>query len=268
MTKTITDWRQSSIFQVKDSSIVGDIYIPEGAFATKIVEEKYGNNKNFLSFPHPSFIAMFLNRSFISQTDAEELATDLLAKKVCNKIDKKYIHQFPPEYTVELFNYFEYIFSAIVFAWMTLESFANIRLAEALPDNYMYNLSAKATIYNKQDIEFKLDLDTKFSILAKEVYNIKFNKNTRTRSSLKKLKDYRNAITHLKYSYQRSSGADNQTIYGSLLPRITLKSKKSKKTSIPIQPFNIAVDILNFFYRANLPPWLKNCPHLDVYPNS
>jgi len=63
--------------------VVGDDYIPEGALVTKIVEEKYGNDKNFLSFPHPSSVAMFLNRSFICQTDAEELAKNLLAKKVC-----------------------------------------------------------------------------------------------------------------------------------------------------------------------------------------
>jgi len=97
------------------------------------------------------------------------------------------------------------------------------------------------------------------------VYNIKVNNNSKTWNSFKKLKIYRNAIVHLKYRDQRSSGADNQTIYGKLLPpRNTFKSKKSKKTSIPIQPFNIAIDILKYFYRNNLPQWLKNCPYLDI----
>jgi hypothetical protein len=110
---------------------------------------------------------------------------------------KEYGGSFPTyEKQKEYYNYFELIITSIIFAYTSLEAFANI----CIPNNYEYitDKSGVKTIYSKTAIEKKFPLREKFKDILSPLLKITNITNEHWWHKFIKLEEIRNEIIHTK----------------------------------------------------------------------
>jgi len=105
-------------------------------------------------------------------------------------------------------------------------------------------------IYNKEQIERNVSLDTKLSVILPEILSVKSPKgSSRVWDDFKQLGDIRDRIIHMKSGDRKSSGPDEKTIWNTIFASVS-------------PPHQVAKEILNFFLKSKgtLPTWLEHAP--------
>lgn len=182
---------------------------PIGTKVGLMAVAKYDKKRN-IGIPMPNATAMFLNFSNRSYNQAKMIISD--NSKVDIKDDKiSFISD------IDAIDFVENLCAAIVFAFNSLETFAN----EVIPDDYIFRISRKDAKcieeYNKEQIERHLNTDVKYGDVLPEIFGLKSPKNKKIWNEYKNLKNIRDRIIHLKTKDRKSSGPNDDTIWNSLL---------------------------------------------------
>lgn len=100
------------------------------------------------------------------------------------------------------YDYFELIIESIIFAYTSIESFANI----CIPENYSYFTDSNGvkTIYSKEAIERKFTLKDKLKKIISEILQTPEVSKEKWWSNFIKLEEIRNEIIHTKQSISES----------------------------------------------------------------
>jgi len=143
--------------------------------------------------------------------------------------------------TAESFDYLERSIESIIMAFTALEAFVN----ENVPDDFEYHTHKKGQnvleIMDKKDIERKLSLDEKLSLVLPAAKNIDSPKGSKCWQGYNDLKKIRNRIVHMKKEDRRSSGPEIPTLWQKLFKLNA--------------PYDQAKDMVDFFItRAELEP--------------
>lgn len=186
---------------------------------------------------------MFLSLSARSFSKAKEIIeSDGLPKSIKKELRFKNDER--------ALDYIEDVCAAIVFAYSALEAFAN----ESIPDTYEYKTQRPdkrcLEIYNKEQVERNVSLDTKLSVILPEVLSVKSPKgSSRVWDDFKQLGDIRDRIIHMKSGDRKSSGPDEKTIWNAIFASVS-------------PPHQVAKEVLNFFLKSKevLPTWLEHAP--------
>ncbi|MDA3953863.1 MAG: hypothetical protein PF485_09460 [Bacteroidales bacterium] len=162
---------------------------------------------------------------------------------------KRYIGVFPlREEQVEYLDYFELIISALIFAYTSLEAFANI----CIPSGFEYKIekSGKTTIYTLEAIEREFALKDKFKNILKSILNTPDPTEEKWWNDFINLENIRNEIIHAKQS-------KSEVRYSQLLSRKIFKTiaihkeiisfygnyiSMNKKELLEIFPYNFGYD--------------------------
>ena len=239
------DWRFHAA-----STLAKDLTSPYSCTAHKAGEVvktvvQVGYLKGSIWFGVPNTTAMFLNLS-------QELYE--IAKNIFESLPIKRKHKVTQslESGKEIFDYFERLFGSIVFAFTAIESFAN----EYIPDDYVYIRNepndSKESL-DKSEIERRVSLDEKISIILPDVFNIQFSKQKKVWHEYKKLENRRGRIIHMKSVDRKSSTKDKETIWNVLITEPIFNGQK------------IAKDLI-FYFIGNLlsekqPRWYRKYPY-------
>jgi len=198
-----------------------------------IATSEWLKKKQEIGFGLPSAPALFLN-----------LAFEAYRKRVGTNVEKLF-DEHPesqgtyPENHTPLFDYFETAMSEIIFSYSAIEAALN----EIIPSDFIYERAGKAgrppTRMSAQEIERTISLNEKIKqVLPKALGKIS-PASGKLWPPYSKLQDLRDRLIHLKSVDRKSSGPEEETIWGRLL--------KLGATSYP----NVASDMINHFYPPN-----------------
>ena len=213
-------------------------YEKEPKFTTSIVAHpiKINNKETGLLTPNPT--ALFLNLSYNQYI------------KACKAYDfNKLINLDSVIEASDYFNSLELYMGSIIFAYTSIESFAN----EIIPQDYLYekHRSKCTEVYIKDQIEY-LRLDEKLKNILPEILNIPPIAHNLLWNDYIKLRDIRHQIIHIKtkdLNYIKSKNKFNH-----LWNRIINNGNFidfSKKAKL----------IIEYHLKdGNKPRWLKMCP--------
>lgn len=175
-----------------------------GSIATT---ERLGNN--VVSFGLPSGPALFLHlahRAYSTIKDIEPLS-----------LFDAHPQGIWPDNQKALFDYLEQSIAHVVFSFTALEAFTN----EVIPDGFTYSFTVQRTgekrTYAKDEIERRINLDEKLGIVLPQVFSLKTPKGGTLWEKYKTIKKTRDRIIHLKSVDKRTSGPEDETIWGTLL---------------------------------------------------
>lgn len=122
-----------------------------------------------------------------------------------------------PDNQGPLFDFMEDFISHIVFAFTSIEAFAN----ETIPADYIYSFKVDRTgeerTYNKDEIERGVNLDEKLHIILPTICSVPSPKGTRVWENYRQIKKTRDRIIHLKSVDRKASGPEEETIWGTML---------------------------------------------------
>jgi hypothetical protein len=196
---------------------------------------KLSDNPVFYYPPIPA--ASFLNLSHKNYIEAERLYKEVLQKK-------NSLGVLPDVETIDLL---ELRMTSIVFAYTSLEAFAN----EEVPDNYVYAIAEKNCTrhFNKDQIERFLNLDTKLGDVLPTVLGVKTPKGNKLWNAYIELGRLRDCIVHMKTNGKIRVGGQSNTIWNTLLYDF-------------LPPYKTAKDLMKYFFDAKKksPAWFKGCP--------
>ena len=161
------------------------------------------------SFGLPSTTALFLNLSHKAWFQGKEM---LDADLFINTDQGLQSEDHAP-----LFNLFELRISNIVFAFSALEAFAN----QSVPENYQFNRLRSdgrcEEVYNRNQIERYLNLDTKLDKVLPTIFSVASPKGGPLWNRYTDLKALRDRIIHIKSQDTKSGGPELDTLWGKLL---------------------------------------------------
>ena len=122
-----------------------------------------------------------------------------------------------PDNQKALFDYLEESIAHVVFSFTALEAFAN----EVIPDGFTYSFTVDRTgekrTYAKDEVERRINLDEKLGIVLPQIFSLKTPKGGALWEKYKTIKKTRDRIIHLKSVDKRTSGPEDETIWGTLL---------------------------------------------------
>lgn len=236
------DWRLQAISTLAKpfkSPWTGKVHpIGEPVKAISIV--KYGSNK--ISFGLPNTTAMFLNKSYKFWKEADSILKNI------QFINSRHIKN-----ETDVFNFFENIMASIVFAYTSLESFANEKILE----DHIYTQERAdkrcAETYSKEQIERFLSLDIKLDKILPEILGISSPKKKRLWNKYIELKNLRDRIIHMK-SIDRKSSDPKKEIPDSIWRYLLKKDIPNMSAS--------AKEIISYYFskEKEAPRWFKKCP--------
>ena len=165
--------------------------------------------------------------------------------------DNAYHKRFPiPEKEKEYYDYFELIITALLFAYTSLEAFANI----CIPYFYEYTTENNGVknIYSKEAIEKRFTLRDKFKKIIKEILSTPDPTKTSWWDSFIKLEDIRNEIIHTKQSKSEerySKLLDKQifdlvSVHDEIIRYYGFYIDKNKKELLEEYPYDFGFDDL------------------------
>ena len=165
--------------------------------------------KKIVSFGLPSGPALFLHlahRAYSKINDIDPLS-----------LFDEHPQGIWPDNQERLFDYLEDSISHVVFSFTALEAFAN----EVIPDKFTYTFTMDRTgekrTYGKDDIERRINLDEKLGIVLPQIFDLKTPKGGSLWEKYKIIKKARDRVIHLKSVDKRTSGPEDETIWGTLL---------------------------------------------------
>ena len=199
---------------------------------------KHGERE--VSIGDPSATALYLSQSFRNFEDALQI--------------HPFVGDWPPpdrKPSEVTYDYLEFIMASIIFAYTSIESFAN----EEIPEDFNYETQTENGIYiprQKDWIERNVSLDEKLTIILPEVKEKSSPKGLDVWEGYVQLRRLRHRIIHLKSRDRVSSHDDNlypESIWSTLL--------KPKQPNFPLNAKNL---ILHYKDIENT-HWLKYCPY-------
>src|SRR5690554_5643702 len=140
----------------------------------------------------PNDVSLYSSVSMKNKNEAEMFYNEVILPRL-----QEYGGAFPSyKKQTEYYNYFELIITSIIFAYTSLEAFANI----CIPNNYEYvtDKAGVKTIYSKSAIERKFPLRDKFKKILSNLLKIPNITNEKWWNKFIRLEDVRNEIIHTK----------------------------------------------------------------------
>ncbi len=167
--------------------------------------------QSVVSFGLPSAPALFLNLA--RQAHVRRMNIDVYAEFMDHPADQgKW-----PEDHARLFDYFECFAAEIIFSFIAIEVFVN----ESIPSSYIFRWrkNKKSETLQGAEIERRLPLDEKLKRVLPEAHNLPSPAGTEIWEEYLALKLIRDRLVHLKSIDRKSSGSENQTIWGLMLEK-------------------------------------------------
>jgi hypothetical protein len=228
------DWRLHVAEPVL--SVTGNIAKKDIFVKALVPSFEFKNRK--ISFGLPNACALYLGNAFKLYKQAMDLRDQSINEIINTRI---------PEYLA--FAYFEKIMGSVLFAYSSIETFANTEV----PDNYYHYKKRKQLFLAeaKNTIERWEPLEVKIAEILPEVLNIESPKGKKEWQRYKELKKVRNRIVHLK-SVDQNVKADGQDSIWKIL-------FKEKVLNYPL----IAKNLIEYFFQKEgeaKPHWYKNFP--------
>lgn len=178
--------------------------VPAAASATSVALIRYGKER--LGTVIPNATALFLNLSHTFHAEARSMLRKCIT-------DKDEFGKLPDD---EAFTFYERMMGSVVFACTALEAFVN----EQIPDTYTYVDSSDkrfARVFNKEQIERHLNLDTKISGVLPGALGVRFPKGGKLWSAFIRLRDLRDRVIHMKTKDREFIGENATSIWNSLM---------------------------------------------------
>lgn len=189
----------------------------------------------FINLSHSSYLKAIKFLKFFSEEDFIEL--DLRQKEE------------------SFFNGLENLMASVIFAYCSLESFAN----EIIPDNYEFKLfreDNKCTeLYNKEQIERNLLLKIKLGEILPDVTGIEIPKDKSLWDKFIELERIRNDIIHMKSRDRKGVDKDTMEISLEYIWNRLLNDGNIKDYS------KISLEIITLFHNKKKPRWLNMYPY-------
>ncbi len=166
--------------------------------------------KKQLTIPLPNATALLLNSSDIAFTAARAI-------REASGIDKSLQAETSFRSDKDAFDYIERMIEAVVLAFTALEAFVN----ETIPDDFVYARHARSEVVleaaHKSTIERHIPIDEKLTSVLPEVLKCTSPKGSRCWQAYKQLKETRDRLVHMKSQDRKSSGAEVDTVWKSVI---------------------------------------------------
>lgn len=162
------------------------------------------------SFGLPSAPALYLNLA--RQARDRRMAFDVSA----SFIEHPHPQGIWPEDHRLVFDFFQEFSAEVLFSYSAIEAFAN----EVIPTDYLYewtNSKKEKIILTKPEVERQISLDEKLKTVIPKAYQLKSPSGTRCWQQYNELKKIRDRLVHLKSLDRKSSGPEQQTIWGLMI---------------------------------------------------
>jgi hypothetical protein len=232
------DWRIHNLTWTTEPLTVPGMSspLPAGTSVKQSALFRYAKGRVGIAIPNAT--ALFLKLSHQSHKEAQDRINRCIP-------DKNNDVNLPDD---EAFTFYEQIMASVVFACTALESFVN----EEIPDGYTFAISEKncTRLYNKEQIERYLNLDTKLGDVLPGALGVPSPKGGRLWSAFDKLRDLRDRIIHMKSKDRDFRGEDPSSIWNALLTE-----------SLP-ETYTTAKAMMKHFFDATkrAPRWFVKCP--------
>jgi len=180
-TVSLRDVRSVKPFGVDDDDQI--------SFFLSLVELKSDEKKYVLIMPN--LIALYLNNTKRNITAGIRLLKEVLKKYQDN------VNELEDDDIKKIYDYFEYIETAIVSIYMAVESFANT----CIPEDYKYHKlksNGVEEIYDKSTIEKNIPTSEKLTEILPAILKIESPSQKYFWSSFKEIEKLRNRIVHCK----------------------------------------------------------------------
>jgi len=180
--------------QIEDGKITGSMLLQD-------IETTSNEEGKQITYFCPNNIAVLLSVSSKSLARAKKLHNEFLNSQSIEfrleniEGDKK---TFLNRVSSTICDYIEHVQTSVVFAYTTLETFANL----SIPNDYIYQVENKSKgikeIYDKEAIERRLGLKVKLQYILREIYDSEKLESQRWWGHFSNLESYRNDIVHQK----------------------------------------------------------------------
>jgi hypothetical protein len=235
------DWRyRVATTLVKDAKLPSGKIAKAGSPASLTTYIKHG--RKTLSIGDPSASALFLSQSYKSYTQAIQT--------------HPFVNELPAgeqnEVSAIVYDYLECIMTSVIFAYSSLEAFANEEIPEDLIHEAQRRQSGILVAYQKNSVERHISLDEKLATILPKVKSKPSPKGLNVWTEFVTLRRFRDRLVHLKSLDRAHSKADNlypKSIWSELLT--------PKQPNFPLIAKNM---MLHFFDEKYSPHWLRNCP--------
>lgn len=234
--KELFDWRLHVAIPGKRKA--GGLFQKEDDVIIKGILPPFIFNKIKISFGLPNACALYIGNAYKLYKQALDIR--------CQALNKIKFDRIPDNLA---FAYFEKMMGSVLFAYSSIEAFANYEI----PDDH-YHYKQKKILFlaeSKKTVERWEPLEIKLCDILPEVLKIKSPKGEKEWQDYKGLKDIRDRIVHLKTIDQQAKHGEPNTIWEILF-----------KPDVPNCP-NIAKNLISYFYKNNeekKPRWFKNIP--------
>jgi hypothetical protein len=239
--KPVVDWRcrvTTTLEKECKNPYTGKIY-NKGAPVSLSTSIKHKDH--VIDIADPSAPALLLNQSIIAYNNALTIHPFLIDSKPSVGED----------ISPRVFDFLELMMASIIFAYSSLEAFAN----EEIPENYNYettrNRSALLVVLRKSSIERNINLDEKLSIILPQVKKVNSPKGTRIWNEYVELGRIRDRIIHMKSADRIHSTWNNHypnTLWSYLC--------NPKSINYPL----VSKNLFLHFKKIDETSWLKYCP--------
>jgi len=235
------DWRYRVVTTIiKDAKLPSGKIAKAGSSASVTTVIKHG--RKTLSIGDPSATALYLSQSHKSYTQAIQ--------------NHPFVNELPAteenELSARVYDYLECIMTSVLFAFSSLEAFANEEIPEDLIHEAQRRQSGIHVAYQKHSVERYVSLDEKLSIILPKAKGKPSPKGLNVWTEFVILRRLRDRLVHLKSLDRAHSKADNlypKSIWSELLA-----------PNQPNFPLIVKNMMLHFFDENNSHHWLRNCP--------
>lgn len=201
---TEADWRCHIVVRLTTPATLpgSNTPLPAGAIGKGVAEIDYQANR--VAFSIPNATALFLNLSKRHYEAALATAQTFSSGPKLQSLTD-----------MDIFSYLEDVMASVVFAYTSLEAFAN----EAIPDDFVYTIpkSKCSEVYSKSQIERSLSLQTKLGDILPSISGVPSPKGIKVWQDFLSLEELRNNIIHMKTADREHVGYSNQSIWSKLV---------------------------------------------------
>ncbi len=241
------DWRLQAITTLsKDfkSPFTGKLH-KKGSVVENVNFIKIGENDLPMPIPNPT--AIFLNLSHKCYTESQKFLK-FFSEKDIKQLDLR-------QHEEDFFNGLEYYMASIIFAYTSLECYANF----SIPDEYIFKLlrqDKKGTeIYNKDQIERNLNLKVKLGKILPDILGVEFPKSENLWNRFIELEKTRDGIIHMKSSDVEGTNKGTKEISFDHIWNRLINNNELMDYSF------LSKEIITLFSNTNKPRWLQNYPY-------